>query len=266
LPRKDCDMSDDERPGDETRAFPPGNRPGDQTQAFPGGDRPGDQTQAFPGGDETSVPSRRGPAPAPDQTTVMPPATAWSGRAEVRPPQAGGIRQQVPPDEWEDYDQSGRRWWLPIVLGLVALLLLGALGTGAWLILRNQNNKPAPANTGPATPTASAKPSQTSAAPTTAAATLTSAPAQVAVPSLAGLSAVQAQGLLRQNQLNYRLAYRSDPNTPVGDVIETDPPAGTQVAPGSQVTIVISAAPATSAAPSPSASASRSAPSASPSR
>jgi hypothetical protein len=173
----------------------------------------------------------------------------------------------VPPDEWEEYDRSGRRWWLPIVLGLVALLLLGALGAGAWLILRNQNNKPAPANIGPATPTASARPSQTSAsvAATTAAASPTSAPAQVAVPPLAGLSAVQAQGILRQNQLNYRVVYRSDPNTPVGDVIETNPPEGTQVAPGSQVTLVISSAPATSAAPSPTASTSRSSPSTSPS-
>jgi hypothetical protein len=239
---------------------------GDATQVL----ATGDATQVIANGDQTAVIPPRGgqPAPAVDQTAVLPPMPAWAGRAEVRPPDAGGVRQAIPPDEWQAYEDSGRRWWLPIVLGILGLLMLGVLGAGVWLIMRTQNDKPTPATS--ATSTASAQPSQTSAsaAPTTASPSPTaSGPAQALVPPVVGLTAAQAESLLQQSQLNFQLLYRNDPNTPAGNVIEASPAVGTQVDQGSTVTLVISSAASSSATPSQSAnSGSPAATSASPSR
>jgi hypothetical protein len=240
--------------GDET----PRAAAADETQVLNAGDATqvlatGDATQAIANADQTTIIPPRGGQPAPDvdHTAVLPTTAAWAGRAGVRPPDAGGVRQATPPEEWHDFDDSGRRWWLPIVLGVLALLMLGVLGVGVWLIMRTQNDKPAPATSVSATPTASAQPSQTSAsaAPTSASPSPTeSGPAQVQVPVLVGLTAEQAESALRQNQLNFQLLYRYDPNTPVGNVIETDPLASTLVDQGSTVTLVISSAPPSSSA------------------
>jgi hypothetical protein len=246
--------------GDETQVL----AAADATQVLPDGDA----TQVIANGDQTAVipPRDRRPAPGVDQTAVLPPMPAWAGRAEVRPPGAGGVRQAVPPDEWQDYGDGGRRWWLPIVLGILGLLMLGVLGAGVWLIMRTQNDKPAPA----ASATASVRPSQTSASPspTTASPSPTaSGPVQVLVPPLVGLTAGQAETLLQQNHLNFQLLYRYDPNTLVGNVIEANPVVGTLVDQGSTVTLVISSPASSSPSPSPSAkSVSPSATSASPTR
>jgi hypothetical protein len=259
-------------PGDETAVLSHGGEKtgasqDDETQAPAGGDETqvlntadatqvlanADATQVIANGDQTAVIPPQGgrPAPGVDQTAVLPPMPAWAGRAEVRRPDAGGVRQAVPPDEWQDYEDSGRRWWLPIVLGILGLLMLAVLGAGVWLIMRTQNEKPAPATS--ATSTASARPSQTSASPspTTASPSPTaSGPAQVLVPPLVGLTADQAETLLQQNHLNFQLLYRYDPNTPVGNVIEANPVVGTLVDQGSNVTLVISSAASSSPSPS----------------
>lgn len=246
--------------GDETQVL----AAADATQVLPDGDA----TQVIANGDQTAVIPPRGgrPAPGVDQTAVLPPTPAWAGRAEVRRPGAGGVRQAVPPDEWQDYEDTGRRWWLPIVLGILGLLMLGVLGAGVWLIIRTQNDKPAPATSA----TASVRPSQTSASPspTTASPSRTaSGPVQVLVPPLVGLTADQAETLLQQNHLNFQLLYRYDPNTLVGNVIEANPVAGTLIDRGGTVTLVISSAASSSPSPSLSAnSVSPSATSASPTR
>jgi pyruvate/2-oxoglutarate dehydrogenase complex dihydrolipoamide acyltransferase (E2) component len=137
---------------------------------------------------------------------------------------------------------------MPIMLGIVALLLLGLLGVGVWLISQSRDGTAPAATTPPAAPTTtSAAPTPTTAAPTTGEPTPT-APRSVTVPSLIGLSSAQARGALDELGLTYRLMYRAS-DVPDGTVIETDPPAGQEVPEGAQVTLVIATPPATSAAP-----------------
>src|SRR5512145_2396059 len=97
-------------------------------------DEPG-QTLEQPsvGDDETVVQSGAGdetavvPAPGEGEpTVVLPPSAGWSGRAGVPP------ARPAPPSatqEWErSPDLDGGRWWMPILIGVVGLLLLGILG------------------------------------------------------------------------------------------------------------------------------------------
>ncbi|WP_236648779.1 hypothetical protein [Micromonospora sicca] len=149
-------MSDDrqEPPGDDadaTRALPPDRGPGgadaDATRALP------------PTGDRTA---RQQPA---DRTAPLP--VAWSGRAGVPPPRPVGYQEAG--TEWYTEEQAGRRWWMPILLGILALLLIALIGVGVWLALRAADRGPEPSPSltpGPTTaPATTAAP--TSAAPTT---------------------------------------------------------------------------------------------------
>jgi hypothetical protein len=182
----------------------------------------GDETRQLPAADETA------------QVPTQPPA--WSGRAGVPPPDATVLRGPAP-TEWAPPDDGGR-WWMPIVLGIVALLLLGGLIAGIWLIYNANKVEPT------TTPTPSATPARTSAAPTSAAPETssapppTTAPADVAVPRLVGLTDEQARDELDRLGLSYRLVYRPAEQAP-NTVIETDPAEGESVPSGTEVTLVI---------------------------
>ena len=69
------------------------------------------------------------------------------------------------------------------------------------------------------------------------------APDTVAIPTLAGLDRSEATDILQE--LDLRISFREQPSVDVaeGRVIETEPPAGEEVAPGTKVTLVISAGP-----------------------
>lgn len=238
---------------DQTREFDPF---ADEDEAPPSGgaarageaDTDPDRTAQLPAaGDETRQ------MPSVDETAPVPAQPApWSGRAGVPPPDATAVRGPAP-TEWAPPPEDGGRWWMPIVLGIVALLLLGGLITGVWLIYNANKVEPTPTPT----PTRSATPAPTS-APATSAAPATSsapppttAPAGVPVPPLVGLSDQQARDELDRLGLSYRLVYRpaeEPPNT----VIETDPAEGEVVPAGTEVTLVI-ASPLTPTAPSTSA-------------
>jgi hypothetical protein len=146
----------------------------DRTRTMPA--TPGDPTVVAPilGG----TPGR---PPRPDATSVMPPVTddwaasrgnpAWSGRAEVRPPRPGVT-------EYEETDwpagpvrEPRGTWWMPILIGVITLVLLGALGWGVYLIVQNSRNDetPAPATTPSAAPqtTATTETTEPTTAPTT---------------------------------------------------------------------------------------------------
>jgi hypothetical protein len=197
------------------------------------------------------------PGPYGDDRTARLPSTPgqtqpWAGRAGVPP---AGVPPRGPvPDEYGQPEEPGRRWWMPILIGLVVVVLLAVLAFGLWLLLRNDTSTPTPSPT-----ISSAAP--TTAAPTTAGPTTTapspSATTQgpVVVPPLLGLPEDRARAQLLAAGLQPRLEYRSA-SQPAGTVVDADPEPGTVVPPGSTVTLVVSTGPAPppqSASPAPTA-------------
>ncbi len=81
--------------------------------------------------------------------------------------------------------------------------------------------------------------------------TVSSGPGQIPVPEVTGKSAADATAALKAAGFTVVTTQASDPTTPVGDVVRTDPAAGTPAAPGSSVTIVVSTGPAAAPSPSP---------------
>ncbi|MGY4899546.1 PASTA domain-containing protein [Micromonospora aurantiaca (nom. illeg.)] len=223
---------------DATRAMPRNAAEEDveATRAMPR--NAGDATRPLPGGPAGQGGSRR---PL-DATTPQEPVGAWSGRAGVPPPRPAGYPE--PGSEWYGDEQAGRRWWMPILLGILALLLLGLIGAGVWLALRAADRNSDP---GPPVPSVSA---QTSAAPTTAAPTsaapsssppstpATTAPLEVPMPPLVGLPEAAARAALDRLDLDYRVQRRAS-DRPAGTVISTDPEAGYPVGEDDRVTIVV---------------------------
>jgi hypothetical protein len=222
-----ADDDDDAKGSAEAPAASGGDTDPDRTAQMPAA---GDETRQVPAADET----RR--MPAADETAPVPtqPA-AWSGRAGVPPPEATAVREPAP-TELAPPEDGGGRWWMPIVVGIVALLLLAGLITGIWLIYNANKVEPTPTPSPTLAPTSAPA---TSAAPTTSPATPpTTAPAGVPVPPLVGLTDQQARDVLDRLGLSYRLVYRpavEPPNT----VIETDPAEGEIVPEGAEVTLVI---------------------------
>ena len=205
-----------------------------------GPDGPSAETAPLPGADDTP------PLPGADETTPLPSGPAsWSGRAAVPRPQPIAVRGASPTSFNDVEDRADRRWWLPIVVGIVALLLIGVLTYGVWLIVRPSQEDPQPViPTRSAVTTTSPSSRPTSAAPTTATPTpsATSATATVALPSLIGQPEATARAVLDRLGLIYRLDFRASDQAP-GTVIETEPGAGTPVPPGALVTLVIAEAP-----------------------
>jgi serine/threonine-protein kinase len=75
--------------------------------------------------------------------------------------------------------------------------------------------------------------------------------ATVRVPDVATLSVTEAQSRLTREHLTVASASRQEPNDTItaGNVIRTDPAAGTELAQGTQVTMIISTGPATVTVP-----------------
>lgn len=222
--------------GDSTLGPTPG------PAADPWADAEPDQTQPVPPGE--------GPPDAPDRTRPFDPRTgpdqtrrqtaggagAWSGRAGVPPPRpAAGDAE---PAAWSGYDSSGGRpWWLPILLGILALLLLGVLGVGFWLLSESDDRD------GPVTPSPSATSREPSRTPTPTATTGRPTPsrtsaAPVPMPPLVGLPLDSAQELLDELGLKSRVEFAPS-GQPAGTVIDTDPGAGVLVEAGQPVTLVV---------------------------
>lgn len=261
----------DER--DETRPFtpPPGDDDATRVGGFPAADetrlnRPShDETRVDgPSGDETRVhrPSDDETVadPLPPQagsTSVMPPATddwagsranpAWLGRAEVRAPQPSTYREV---DDWpETMGRAPRdRWWMPIVVGIVAVILLAALAFGIYLIVQNsgRDETPAPpalpsvAPTRTTTSTPSTPPSTepTTTEPSPTPSTTNPTTVAVTIPALRGMPLPDAEAALSTVGLRWRVILRDDDALP-GTVIESDPAEGQEVPPDTRVTLVV---------------------------
>jgi len=229
-------------PGDETQKLPAAG----ETQKLPAAGETeklaaAGETRAMPAADETrAMPSadETGRIPAADETAPVPPQPeAWSGRAGVPPP-AAAVRGPAPTEWAPAPDDGGGKWWMPIVVGIVGLLLLAGLVTGIWLIYNT--NKVEPSQTPTPSPTsAPTSGPATSAAPTTSPPPPpTTAPAGVPMPRLVGLNDQEARDELDELGLSYRLVYRPAEEPP-DTVIETDPAEGEVVLPGTEVTLVI---------------------------
>ncbi|MFG2165280.1 PASTA domain-containing protein [Micromonospora chersina] len=259
---------------DATRAMPHGPAGGgdaDATRAMPAG-RTGaggtgaedaEATRAMPAAGDATRPLPRddggaGARRPMDATRAEPVSPAWSGRAGVPPPRPAGYPE--PGTEWYTEEQAGRRWWMPILLGVLALLLIALIGLGVWLALRAADRGAEPGLSPSAVPSTAP---QTSVTPSTAAPSssppssppTTTAAAEVPVPPLVGLPESAARAALDRLGVDYRVRYRTS-DQPAGTVIDTDPEAGETVAEGDQVTIVVAraAAPttgATTSAPAP---------------
>ncbi|MEU2615064.1 PASTA domain-containing protein [Micromonospora sp. NPDC007271] len=196
--------------------------------------------------------------PWPASQTVRQPAVppAWSGRAGVPPSRPVGGAEA----EWYTEEQAGRRWWMPILLGILALALVALIGLGVWLALgaaeRDPGSPPVPSAVPSSTPETSV-PATTTAPTTSPPATAPSTPPSTPpattaavrgpMPPLVGLPEAAARAALDRLDVPYQVQRRAS-GQPPGTVIETDPAAGEPIAAGRQVTIVVAeAAPATGA-------------------
>ncbi|HEX6682835.1 MAG TPA: PASTA domain-containing protein [Candidatus Limnocylindrales bacterium] len=173
-----------------------------------------------------------------DETSVIPQSGAWSGRAGVPAPQSSGrLRDSAPYTQQIPQPGQQRPWWTPVLLGLVAVGLLGALILAAyWMNRENPAPVESPAPSAVVVP--SPTPEATTAPPTTQPATPT-APQAVPVPRLVGLTQDQATTQLDQLGLAYRFEYRQAP-APEGTVVESRPGQGEMVPLQTTVTLVIS--------------------------
>jgi hypothetical protein len=246
---------------DETRQFSPFDDDEPQRTApnHPdGGPRTGDpdaaaETQLVPPVGDATVAA---PPPVPsDGTAVMPaadwdaPDSVWAGRAEVRPPRPVG-----PDDTAADWSpvppEPAGRWWMPILVGFVALILLGLLIWGFYLIAQNLGDgdetptSPATVSAPPVSVAPTTTEPTTTPPTTTPATTEPTGPTEVTVPALVGLSRTEAQQALERRGLSFREILRRSDAAP-GTVIDSDPAEGQQVPPDTQVTLVIAAEPAT---------------------
>lgn len=249
---------------DETKRVPPVD---DATQ--PDLPRADDTRPDLPKADDTRPDLPKADDTVPDGTAVLPSASpassddewassrakpVWSGRAEVRGPRTTTSYDT----DWSDDGpvpapvQGQRdRWWMPIVVGIIVLILLGVLAWAIYLIVQSSGEQESPAITPSATATTISTPSSApTTAPTTSAPVATTTPTDtpstteptttaVTVPALRGLALDDARAALDRTGLRYRVLYR-DSTAPPGTVIDSDPAEGQEVPPDTRVTIVVS--------------------------
>jgi PASTA domain len=236
----------------------------DQTQEHPGWDDTADQTMVHgsttPGRDDAT---QVGGAPA-DATQVAGAAgdsTQVAGSADDAtqvagaPVDAGGpprwsARAQVPQREDDEEPVSQwdgappTNWTVPVLIIIVVLLLLGLVGLAVWLATRDRDGGPTTPPTATAAPTTPA-PSVTSGPPTTPPSPPpgTTPPALVAIPGLRGQPADAAAGALSGLGLVPERRDQVSTDVAAGLVIGTDPVAGSNVAPGTTVILIVSTGP-----------------------
>ncbi len=191
----------------------------------------------------------------PNATSVLPPARGdndptqrWAARAEIPP---AGLRE---PDqqEWVEVEEArGGAWWMPILISIIILILLALLGLGLWLGFRGGRGSPGPVPSPSSTPTSSSPsplPSPTP-SPTPSA---SPSPALVAMPSLRGVAADEAQQVLSGLGFVVQVQQTPDNTLPPGTVLGTQPDAGAQVPVGGTVILIVAVAPSPAPSLSPS--------------
>lgn len=237
------DQTEPAPPRDDTQPFaaPDETQPAaepDETQAVAAPDetQPAagpDETQAMAAPDETQPFTPLGQR---DETTVMPPErSSWSGRAGVAPPAGPNLRDSAPYTQQIPQPEQPRPWWTPLLLGGLALGLLGVLILVAWWMGRDDS--PPPVEPPAASVVVPTEPTEPTTEPPTQA---PSVPAQIVqIPRLVGLPIDQAVAQLDQLGLAYRFEYRQS-DDPEGTVIQASPPEGTVVPVQATVILVVS--------------------------
>ncbi|WP_067493969.1 PASTA domain-containing protein [Actinoplanes sp. TFC3] len=244
---------------DQTRMMPPTDAEDDATQL----QRPvsGDATtvQRPVSGDATAV-----YRPADDGRSWAEEDEIWAGRAGVRAP---GPQEDATGTDWAGVppEEPRGKWWTPILVGIVALILLALLGWGIYLIVQSSDDGDSP--TGPGATPSQAPPAATATTPapaetpptttptTTTAATTKptssppSSPSDVTIPALRGLSLDEAKTALNRKNLNYRLRYVASTDAPPGTVIGSDPAEGQQVPDDTIVNLIIASEPTATTTP-----------------
>ncbi|WP_030440914.1 PASTA domain-containing protein [Actinoplanes subtropicus] len=224
-----------------------------------------DETRRVPPADDATLPGKRlddtiaePVSPGGTDATKVAPAAAgddwsvWAGRAEVRPPRPG---RSIYDTDWDGPTPpppgQRDRWWMPIIVGIVVLLLLGVLAWAIYVIVQNSGQQPGPVPTtqptavvttdtptaAPSTAPSSPPSTEPSTVPTTTA-TTQEPTAAVTVPALRGLPLAEARAALNRTGLPYRVLYLNSTAAP-GTVIDSDPAEGQEVPPDTRVTIVV---------------------------
>ena len=249
------DGPDDDRPSrdwrfDETSQYEPVRdgrssgpaEPPDATAKMPSAGDAGAGGDTGAGGDRTQMV----PKPAADQTRQISPIeadAAWSGRAQGRGPRAqdattvGGWGASAEPAPVEPRG----RWWLPILWGLLALIVVAALILGGWLITRSSDNgtiTPAATTAPAAPPPTPSSASPTSSSPSPSPSKPSPTVARVKVPKLVGLTSGKALQLLDKVGLSYRIT-QGPGDGPVGTVVASDPGEGVAVPPDTEVQLLV---------------------------
>lgn len=179
-----------------------------RTPELVGGFVPAGAAAAAADGDETTVLNPVDGATEMLPVTTAPLAATTGRRRAVPPPAATSLtpRSPAPAELPPEEDEKRRRpWWLIILL---LLAILGVIAAALFLL----------------------KPWDTK-------------PSTVAVPAVAGKTEKQARTALTAAGLTGKFTREASDEVEKGDVISTDPRAGSQVAPGSNVTVVVSAGP-----------------------
>ncbi|MEV6342108.1 PASTA domain-containing protein [Actinoplanes sp. NPDC051851] len=252
-------MPDDREQGADTGAPRPAEtRPMPAADSSPPSSAGAGPGASDPSGDETRVqrnqPSGR-PRSEDTRTTVAswdpdprPNDAAWTGRAAVRAPRPdGGGGGAYPERGWDtgSPSESEGRWWMPILVGSVALVLLALLVIGLALIVRNtggaESPTPTPTATVTETATGTTEPSAaetTTPPPVTTTATTEPVSTEITVPALRGMPLNDAQAALQRMGLTYRIITRESDVEP-GVVIDSDPAEGQVVPSDTRITLVV---------------------------
>ncbi|MEN3308080.1 MAG: hypothetical protein V7603_4282 [Micromonosporaceae bacterium] len=239
-------VTDDTAPmdpvGDDTAPMEPVGL-GDTAPMEPVADETAPMEPVRDGGPDATVPVPR----TLDQTAPMPPvpdeAPRWAGRAGVTPPTTRPV-PAVEPDWPAAGPGQSRTWWLPILVGIAALALVGLILLGIWLALRGQN-APVVSSSPTVAPSSAAAPSPSPSPPPSA----SPSAATVLLPTLRGLTLGDAEQALTSMGLTYTVQNRVDGSLPPGTVSGTQPDANSQVPAGSQVILFVTTAAPSSAPP-----------------
>ena len=201
------------------------------------------------------------------RTQRMGPATMMAAPPGYgRPTSAIPAYQYGPPDEEYEEGGRGRRWW-PWVVGL--LVVLAAIGAVAYLLLAGTKTYPVPQVQGdpqakavsevkavhlvprvvkrsngavPSGHVISSSPPFGNLVPARTVVTLyvSTGPKLIPVPNIVGQNVSQAENTLSSKGLHPTVRTNQNSTQPAGTVVKQTPLAGTQVKPGSSVTVVVS--------------------------
>jgi PASTA domain len=172
----------------------------------------------------------------------------WTGRAGVRPHGAVPRNPYDQEGDWADPGQTepSGRWWAPIAVGTISLVLLGLLVLGITVIVQSLGEEADSPETSPSAARSPVEPGEGVATPPvgTAAsvpATTDAADQEVNVPALRGMPLADAQAALERTGLGWRVIRRvsdAEPDT----VIDCDPAEGQQVPSDTRVTLIVASA------------------------